>query len=171
MELRLGSPEVDVGCYPDRGSIGRPPPVTRVGRRGYLATRDVIRDLAARCLPGAVPLIATDGYIYYKPAIKQSFGGFCFFGQVIKTRKKDRVVKVERRYVSCTKAEMESALERSEDSTTLNTSFIERLNLVIRQGSAYLTRRAATHARSVKHLTAHLELLRCLCISRLSVFG
>ena len=136
-------------------------PVMRVGRRGYLATRDVIQDLAARSLPGAVPLIATDGYRYYKPAIRNSFGGFCHFGQVIKTRRKDRIVKVERRYVSCTKSEMEAALERSEDSTTLNTSFIERLNLVIRQGSAYLTRRAATHARSVRKLAEHLELFRC----------
>ncbi len=30
----------------------------------------------------------------------------------------------------------------SEDSTKLNTAFIERLNLTIRQGSAYLHRRS-----------------------------
>jgi hypothetical protein len=56
---------------------------------------------------------------------------------------------------------MEAALERSEDSTTVNTSFIERMNLVIRQGLAYLGRKTAAHARSVSQLTAHLELFRC----------
>ena len=43
---------------------------------------------------------------------------------------------------------------------TLNTSFIERLNLTVRQGSAYLCRRSRGHARSSEHLQNHLELLR-----------
>ena len=43
----------------------------------------------------------------------------------------------------------------------LNTAFIERLNLTIRQGSAYLGRRSPCHARSRQHLDDHLELLRC----------
>jgi hypothetical protein len=55
----------------------------------------------------------------------------------------------------------EEVLNNSEDSSTLNTSFIERLNLTIRQGSAYLTRRTLSHARSEDMLEAHLELLRC----------
>ena len=49
----------------------------------------------------------------------------------------------------------------SEDSEKLNTSFIERLNLTIRQGSAYLCRRTLCYARRRKRLEAHLELLRC----------
>ncbi len=43
----------------------------------------------------------------------------------------------------------------------MNTSFIERLNLTIRQGSAYLSRRRLSHARAQDTLEAHLELLRC----------
>ena len=43
----------------------------------------------------------------------------------------------------------------------MNTSFIERLNLTIRQGSAYLSRRTPAHARSEEKLDDHLELLRC----------
>jgi transposase-like protein len=116
-------------------------PTSNVGSPGYQTTLSVMRDVAARALPGAVPLIATDGYRYYKPAVHKVFGSFCHFGQVIKQRRKDRVVKVERITVIGTRREMAAALERSEDSNTLNTSFIERLNLVIRQGSAYLTRR------------------------------
>ena len=48
-----------------------------------------------------------------------------------------------------------------EESLTLNTSFIERLNLTIRQGSAYLCRRTICHARWRERLEGHLELLRC----------
>jgi hypothetical protein len=53
------------------------------------------------------------------------------------------------------------ALGESEDSTKLNTSFIERLNLTIRQGCAYLRRRSPCHARKKRTLDDHLELFRC----------
>ena len=43
---------------------------------------------------------------------------------------------------------------------TLNTSFVERHNLTIRQNSSYLGRRTAGHARAVDALEEHLELLR-----------
>jgi len=49
----------------------------------------------------------------------------------------------------------------SEDSVKLNTSFVERLNLTIRQGSAYLGRRTICQARWKQCLDDHLELLRC----------
>ena len=49
----------------------------------------------------------------------------------------------------------------SEDSRQLNTSYIERLNLTIRQGSAYLCRRSLCHARRKQRLEDHLDLLRC----------
>jgi IS1 family transposase len=136
-------------------------PVLRVGRRGHKATMRVMREVAGRGRPAASPLVATDGYRYYKPAVRIAFGRGCAFGQVIKTRRKDRVVRVERRIPLCTRRELEDAIEQSEDSSTLNTSFIERLNLTVRQGSAYLGRRTAAHARSSQHLLAHLELFRC----------
>ena len=53
------------------------------------------------------------------------------------------------------------ALQASEDSVKLNTSFVERLNLTVRHGSAYLGRRTISHARCKKQLQEHLELLRC----------
>ena len=49
----------------------------------------------------------------------------------------------------------------SEDSRQLNTSYIERLNLTVRQGSAYLCRRGLGYARRKQRLEDHLELLRC----------
>lgn len=56
---------------------------------------------------------------------------------------------------------MDEALMASEASSTINTSFIERLNLTVRQGSAYLRRKTLCHARSDVHLSNHLELQRC----------
>ena len=56
---------------------------------------------------------------------------------------------------------LKDALLRSEDSQTLNTSFVERLNLTIRQGSAYLRRRTPCHARCQDQLRGHVELVRC----------
>ena len=70
-------------------------------------------------------------------------------------------MKVERRAVHGASWRFEEALNNSEDSTTLNTSFIERLNLTIRQSSAYLARRTLSHTRSKQKLAEHLELIRC----------
>jgi hypothetical protein len=56
---------------------------------------------------------------------------------------------------------LQQALRDSEDSVKLNTSFVERLNLTIRQGSAYLGRRTICQARWKQCLDDHLELLRC----------
>ena len=60
---------------------------------------------------------------------------------------------------------LDDALVESEDSTKLNTSFIERLNLTIRQGCAYLRRRSPCHARRKRTLADHLELFRCFYIA------
>ncbi len=56
---------------------------------------------------------------------------------------------------------LKQALGDSEDSVKLNTSFVERLNLTLRQGSAYLGRRTLGQARWKQCLEDHLELLRC----------
>ncbi len=55
---------------------------------------------------------------------------------------------------------LNAALLASEDAETLNTSFLERLNLTIRQGSAYLRRRSPCHARGADQLRGHVALLR-----------
>ena len=98
---------------------------------------------------------------FYQKVIRRFFGPACLYGQVLKTRRNDRIIKVERRALHGAARRFEDALNNSEDSSTLNTSFIERLNLTIRQSSAYLSRRTLSHARSTERLDEHLELLRC----------
>src|SRR5215467_6524351 len=134
---------------------------TVVGRRSYQNTLALFRDIAERANPGDIPLISTDGFEFYERVIGQVFGPACVYGQVIKTRRNNRIVKVERRVIIGTEERFEERLQRSEDSSTLNTSFIERLNLTIRQGSAYLCRRTICHARWRQRLEGHLELIRC----------
>jgi len=136
-------------------------PSTVVGRRSYRNTRALFRDISSRSNLQRVPLIATDGFAFYAKVVRRVFGQACLYGQVIKTRRNDRVIKVERRAVIGAVWRFEQALRDSEDSSKLNTSFIERLNLTIRQGSAYLCRRTICHARWKERLEDHLELLRC----------
>ena len=55
--------------------------------------------------------------------------------------------------------ELEEALFYSEDSSTLNTSFVERHNLTVRQGCSYLGRRTPCHARRTEFLEGQVALL------------
>ena len=88
-------------------------------------------------------------------------GSACVSGHMLKTRRNNRVVRVERRVKIGTASRLTAALLTSEDSETLNTSSIERLNLTIRQGSAYLRQRSPCHARGADQLHGHVDLLRC----------
>ncbi len=135
-------------------------PATVVGRRSYRNTPALLRDVAKHMNPVCFPLTATDGFGFYEKVVRRVFGTACLYGQVSKTRRKDHVVRVERRELLGAAWRWEQALRDSEDSAKLNTSFIERLNLTIRQGSAYLCRRTLCYARRRERLEAHLELLR-----------
>ena len=135
-------------------------PATVVGKRSYRNTLDLFRDVSRRMIVPSAPLIATVGFKFYERAVGRVFGPACVYGQVIKTWRNDRVIRVERKVVIGA-GRLRQALHDSEDSQTLNTSFVERLNLTIRQGSAYLGRRTLGQARWKQCLEDPLELLRC----------
>ena len=120
-----------------------------------------MRDVADQMAFEGLPLIVTDGFDFYEKVVRRVFGQAALYAQVLKTRRNDRVVKVERRAVHGAAWRFDEALRNSEDSSALNTSFIERLNLTIRQSLAYLARRTLSHARSKEKLEDHLELVRC----------
>ncbi len=136
-------------------------PSTVVGRRNYRNTYSVFKDIVSRMKQEGFPLIVTDGFDFYEKVVRRLFSVACVYGQVVKTRRNDRVIKVERRQIIGAKWRFEEALLESEDSSSLNTSFIERLNLTIRQATAYLTRRTTCHARRKKQLEDQLEIVRC----------
>ena len=116
-------------------------PSTVVGRRSYRNTLALVRDVADRMAFEGLPLIVTDGFDFYEKVVRRVFGQAALYAQVLKTRRNDRLVKVERRAVHGAAWRFDEALRNSEDSSALNTSFIERLNLTIRQSLAYLARR------------------------------
>jgi len=131
------------------------------GRRSYRNVRRLFEQATHPSRFDRPPLITTDGYRYYRIVLGRLLDRGCIHGRVVKTYRKNRVTKVDRELSIGSDWQLRDALERSEDSDRLNTSFVERLNLTIRQGSAYLQRRTPAHARSGQCLADHLELLRC----------
>ena len=113
-------------------------PSTVVGRRSYRNTLALLRDVANRMDWSVFP--DRHRRIRFlreeRHGVRRVFGPAALYGQVLKTRRNDRIVKVERRALVGAAWRFDEALNNSEDSSTLNTSFIERLNLTIRQGSA-----------------------------------
>ena len=74
-------------------------PVALVGRRSYRNTRTAFRDLRDRTNRDSSTFIVSDGFEYYARVVREVFGTTCLYGQALKTRRGDRVVKVERRKV------------------------------------------------------------------------
>ena len=136
-------------------------PATIVGKRSYRNALTLFRELCARSAGNHLPLIATDGFKFYRQVVRRLFGAACLYGQVIKKRRKDRVVRVQRKARVGAAWRWDEVWRASEDSRKLNTSYIERLNLTLRQSSAFLHRRTLSHARRRQRLEDHLELLRC----------
>jgi IS1 family transposase len=136
-------------------------PATLVGPRTWRNTKSFVRNIANSSTWTGFPFITSDGMKFYASAIQLTFGVGCVHAQVIKKIKQNRVVKVGTKLMIGSEWRLEDALEASEDLSKLNTAFIERLNLTIRQGSAYLNRRSPCHARKKRTLEDHLELLRC----------
>ena len=132
-----------------------------LGRRSSRNATAVLNDVILRGRVVGFPLIATDGFEYDVGVSERLLGSACVSGHVLKTRRNDRVGRVERRRRIGTAGRLQAALWESEDSETLNTSFVERLTLTIRQGSAYVRRRSPGHARGADQLRGHVDLLRC----------
>jgi hypothetical protein len=54
--------------------------------------------------------IAPDGFGFYEKVVGRVFGPACLYGRVIKTRRNDRIVKVERRAMLGDRWRLEQAL-------------------------------------------------------------
>ena len=82
------------------------------------------------------------------------------YGQVRKTYRRRKVVRVTRLMRRGTLEDFRSALTKLGLSGRLNTAFVERVNLTIRHGIAALARRTWATAQAASSLVAHLELWR-----------
>src|SRR5947209_15167955 len=133
------------------------------GERTAESVQELVGDVKGR-LDGRVPdLITTDEYAPYEGAILEAFGtevvpprtgkpgrprspyqvapAGLHYATVHKTRKKGRVVEVERRVIFGTVAAVEAALADSAVSHTVNTAFVERHNGTDRNRNARKVRK------------------------------
>ena len=156
-----GKPQQPVWIFVSIEVWSRLWPSTVVGKRSYRNTLPRFRDISSRMKDNGVPLVTTDGFKFYRTVVARIFKTACLYGQVMKQRRNNRVVKVERKIRIGAAGRWEDAWRHSEDSRKLNTSHGERLNLTIRKGSAYWVRRTICQARRRQRLEEHLDVLRC----------
>lgn len=147
-------------------------PVLRVGERSQAMAYEVVHELKSRLANGCVPIFSSDGLKHYFYAITAHFGFWqqpegakkpvwmvwpsLLYGQVVKHQQRRKLVKVEQRVLCGERADFVSRLKALGLTGIINTSFIERLNLTIREGVSKLARRTWGLAQYTPELVEHL---------------
>jgi IS1 family transposase len=150
-------------------------PALKLGPRTQDLAHALIHAVTLTLAPGCVPACTSDGLNLYFYALTAHFGQWLtdptsgkpkwqvafefLYGQVIKAYRRRKIFKVERpRSVQLGQREdLQVALQRLGFTGSINTAFIERLNLTLRQGLAALTRRSWATAQLAPELEAHLK--------------
>jgi IS1 family transposase len=152
----------------------------QVGARTLAMAQAVLHHIVQVLAPGCVPLFLSDGYAHYLTAIVTHFGSWiqpprrqvrgsapkpCWmplpallYAQVVKTMRRRRIVAVKHRVVFGTIAAVEQVLAAC--GWHINTAFVERLNLSLRQRVAAIGRRSATPCKSQDGLCQQLVLFQ-----------
>jgi IS1 family transposase len=135
-----------------------------VGDRTLAMAQRVVHQVVQVLAPGCVPLFLTDGFKEYTTALLTHFGQWVqpwrrqatgpapkprwmpqpqlLYAQVVKTVRRRRLVDVQHRIVFGTLGAVQQVL--AAHGWQINTAFIERLNLTIRQHVAAVGRRVST---------------------------
>src|SRR5207244_1255047 len=138
----------------------------------------VVHQVVQMLAPGCMPLFLTDGFKEYTTALLAHFGQWVqperrqvqgplpkprwvplpqlLYAQVIKTTRRRRLVRVSRRVVFGTLAAIEQVL--AAHGWQINTAFVERLNLSMRQHIAAIGRRVTTLCKHEDGLRQQLAL-------------
>jgi len=152
----------------------------QVGARTLAMAQAVLHQITQLLAPGCVPLFLSDGYAHYLTAIVTHFG--CWgqpprrqargpapkprwmplpalrYAQVVKSYQRRRLVAVQHRGVFGTKAAVEQVLATC--GWQIQTAFVERLKLSLRQRVAAIRRRSATSCKSPDGLGQQLVLFQ-----------
>jgi IS1 family transposase len=147
-------------------------PVLQIAARSQQMAYSVVHELKSRMKADCVPVFSTDGLQHYYYALTAHFGEWIvragekkpvwlvlsdfLYAQVIKQQKRFRLVSVEHRLLWGSVEEYRSRLKSNGLSGNINTSFIERVNLTIRQSISKLTRRTWGPAQYPSELEDHL---------------
>jgi IS1 family transposase len=138
--------------------------VVEVGSRTLAMAQRVVHQVTQVLAPGCVPLFLTDGFKEYRTAILAHFGYWMqperrqakgplpqprwmplpelLYAQVVKAYRRRRLVGVTHRVMFGTQLAIEQILAAC--GWTINTAFVERLNLDLRQRVAAIGRRVNT---------------------------
>ena len=151
-----------------------------VGDRSLQTAQSLIHAVVNVLSLGCVPLFMSDQWAPYAVALLTHFGYWCktprrskygrppsprwnplailHYAQVVKRRINGRVVGVSHKLVYGSIAMVEQILSQSGVNRIINTAFIERLNLSIRQHVAALGRKVLSLAKTKLGLEAQLSL-------------
>jgi IS1 family transposase len=154
--------------------------VVDVGTRTLAMAQRVVHQVTGVLAPGCVPLFLTDGLKDYATALLTHFGHWKHperrqdkgprpqprwmplpalrYAQVVKSYRRRRLVGVKHRVVFGTQLAIEQVLARC--GWTINTAFVERLNLDIRQRVAAIGRRVNTLCQGEAGLREQLVLFQ-----------
>src|SRR5262249_22870718 len=154
--------------------------VVDVGTRTLAMAQRVVHHVTRVLAPGCVPLFLTDGFQEYRTAILAHFGQWLHperrqdkgpmpkprwvplpalrYAQVVKSYRRQRLVAVTHRVVFGTHLAIEEVLARY--GWTIQTAFVERLNLDIRQCVAAIGRRVNTLCQGKAGLRDQLALFQ-----------
>jgi IS1 family transposase len=154
--------------------------VVDVGTRTLAMAQRVVHQVTRVLAPGCVPLFLTDGFKEYRTAILAHFGQWMHparrqdkgpmpkprwvplpalrYAQVVKSYRRRRLVGVQHRVVFGTRLAIEQLLATC--GWTINTAFVERLNLDIRQRVAAIGRRVNTLCQGEAGLRDQLVLFQ-----------
>src|SRR6266446_5484378 len=149
-----------------------------VGDRTLAMAQSVVHQVVQVLAPGCVPLFLTDGFKEYATALLTHFGQWVqpsrrqatgpapkprwmplpelLYAQVIKTVRQRRLVRVTHRVVFGTVEAVQQVL--AAHGWQINTAFIERLNLSIRQHVAAVGRRVSTLCKGEDGMRQQLAL-------------
>jgi IS1 family transposase len=149
-----------------------------VGERTLAMAQRVVHQVVQVVAPGCVPLFLTDGLKAYTTALLTHFGQWVqpprrraggpapkprwmplpqlLYAQVVKTVRRRRLVDVQHRIVFGTLGAIQQVL--AVHGWQINTAFIERMNLTIRQHVAAVGRRVSTLCKHEAGLRQQLAL-------------
>jgi len=150
--------------------------VIEVGPRTLAMAQRVVHQLVQRLAPNCVPLFVTDGFKDYATALLTHFGSWMqpqrrqdkgpmpkprwiplpelLYAQVVKSYRRRRLVDVTHRVVFGTMDAVKQVLAAG--GWKINTAFVERLNLDIRQRVAAVGRRVNTLCKGEDSLRQQL---------------
>ena len=148
-------------------------PSLHLGSRQADSAYTLLHDLHLRLAHGCVPAFTTDGLRTYFYAITAHFGHWfrpdrartdhwkphddLVHGQLIKRKHNRKLTFTVTRMTIGKRAKLFDVLQTNGFNPTIQTAFIERVNLSIRQGISLLTRRTWSSARNEHYLLMHTE--------------